>query len=274
MGKSREKSMKTPPSNANTTNSLDQQLTRAILQITDNQKLVNGSLDEVIGSQKFLSSSVDEILVQIKDLSSIVSALRNENNGLKKELQVLTEKYDHLSNSLFEAEEQLDMINRPVISRNVIVSGLPREANENTTKIVEKTLVALNSPVSMNTVESCGRLKQNGAHSGNVPIKITFKNEASKRILLEAKRVHGKLNVAAVMPQSSKANMSVTVRSDLSPLQIKLLHELRRLQTSLQLCYVWPGLNGDILVKIEKSSKPIVVKSRAGIERIKKIRRC
>lgn len=231
--------------------------------VTQEVKLV---ADQLIENQKAMSSMFDDAMLKVQSLSNELQQLKRENENLKKSMNTLAEYTKSLQNDVDRHEVHQDAQYRKNLSCNAVITGIPRTANENTEGIVGRMLSVIGCKIPMESIVSCERIKSSLAL--NSPIKMVFTNFNQKQQLIEAKKSFGKLTSADLLPinaQEGTAVCNVNIRNDLTPLSVSLLHELRQYQSAKQLAYVWPGITGDILVKLKNDSKPIPIRSRMDV---------
>lgn len=228
------------------------------------KKGLDSFTDQISASQQFMSSNFDRIVDDFAELCKEVRSLRRENTELRNTVALLDEKFKSLSHSVHCQEKRMDDYCRESISCNAIVSGIPRIANEDTAMIVEKTLSVVSPNITMQQVKRCERLPTTKHHRGTPPIRVIFNNADTKQKFVRAKIDHGKVRAGSIVRCHGRADV-VSVRSELSPLKIELLRELKLSQEKMRFSYVWASTAGEILVRVNKSSKPVVIRSRADI---------
>lgn len=233
--------------------------------------------DKLIGkierSQQFLSDKLDDFNGEILKLKAEIGKLRAENEQLKSSLAMLSTETATVSDAVHKQEAELDMHQRAHLSANAILLGIPRVPNEDTKSLFEATCRTLGFETNSNSIVSCTRVAVSKGE--NQPIKVCFKNVRDKETLITRKKEFGSLSVsmiAGVHWPTGRTN-KVYIRDDLSPLSMEIFRDLKNLQVSLNLQYIWPGRNGVILAKHSKNSKLIKVQSRADLNRLKSCRK-
>lgn len=236
--------------------------------IKDELEITRSAASDLSSSQQFLSDKFDEILRHVKELRSEITVLRNENASLKQSLTHLSAGTKTVADAVDRAERELDNQVRTKLSANAIILGIPRQPQENIDEIVARTCESLGYKTANADISSCTRIS-NG-NSTSHPIRVMFKTPRCKEMLMAHKKARGPFNVSSIngVDWTYGANNKVTIRDELSPLSLRLFHELKTLQTTLKLRFVWPGKNGAIMVKQDEKSRAVAVYSRQDVERL------
>lgn len=225
-------------------------------------------LTGVVKSQQFLSGKFDDILDFMKSLKAEIQKLRTENDNLKQSLKHVNLNANSISKAVDRAEQDIDNHNRMQLSCNAIMLGVPSLPQEDTEDIVAKACAAIGYNNVKADIVSCCRIRD--VKNNKPPIRIVFKNEKSKEHLLTRKKAHGPLETSAIdrvsWPIGTKSN--VIIRDDLSPLSMRILQELKSIQHTLNIRYVWPGRNGAIMVRLTANSKAIPIHSRQELQQL------
>lgn len=223
---------------------------------------------ELVSSQQFLSSKFEEIVQSLKILSDEVQHLRAENDQLRCSIKTLSLNAKSISNAVQNTERDLESQCRAQLASNAIVVGLPRCPQEDTADLVLKLCDSIGYKHAKNEIVSCNRVANQTA--GSSPIKITFKSKYGKECLMEHKKNYGPLNSTMIKGAEwprGKAG-KVFIRDDLTPITMRLFQELKELQGTLKLRYVWPGRDGAIMVRKSDNSKAIPIHSRQDLHKL------
>lgn len=225
-------------------------------------------IDKIVLSQQFLSDKFDDVSGQIRKLKLEVNTLRAENDHLKRSLSLLTDKTNSVSKAVHRQEVEIDNRLKTEITSNIVVLGLPRVPNEDTTDLVMKTCATMDFKLDKSSIVSCSRISSN--KNFNNPIRITFRNMQSKENLKIAKKKFGPLSLAMIQGVRWPGDWSkkVVIRDELSPLSMELLQDLKKHQTVLKARYIWPGRDGSVLIKFKQESKPIIIRSRSDLRNL------
>lgn len=223
---------------------------------------------DIVASQQFLSSQFDKMVEIMGSLKDEIKNLRAENDDLKISIKRLTDNAKTVSNAVYQAEKDIDSHHRAQLSVNAMILGVPRAPQEDTKSIVLGICKVLGYQDAPNNIVSCSRVTNSKADCP--PIRIAFKNVRGKESLLEHKTSFGKLNIDALqgVPVSKGKASKVVIRDDLSPLSMRMLQELKQLQNTLNLRYIWPGRHGAIMVRRTDRSKAIPIQSRQDIQKL------
>lgn len=223
---------------------------------------------EIVASQQFLSNQFDRMVQLMNSLKDEIKHLRAENVHLKLSINRLTDNAKTISNVVDQAEKDIDSHHRAQLSVNAVVLGIPRAPQEDTKSIVVGICNVLGYENAEEKIASCSRVANSKAVCP--PIRVSFKNVNAKESLLDLKTSFGKLDVATlqgvIVPQGTVGK--VVIRDDLSPLSMRILQELKQLQSSLDLRYIWPGRHGAIMVRRTDRSKAIPIHSRQDIQKL------
>lgn len=220
---------------------------------------------ELIASQQFLSGKFDDMINAMMILKDEVKQLRTENDRLKMSIKSLSQNNQSITDGVYRAEVDFDSHLRAQLATNSIVLGIPRSPQEDTSVIVHKLCDSLDCPEVKNEIVASKRIV--GRQSENSPIKVSFRSIWAKERFMQRKKGFGTMDTSMIKgfsgPKGKPAN--VMIRDELSPLSMRLLHELRSLQDKLELRFVWPGRNGAIMIRKNEHSKAIPIQSRQDI---------
>lgn len=247
---------------------MDTELPKMLKSIRTEFAATRSAASELITSQQFLSDKFDEIMRHVKDLRNEIAVLRNENASLKQSFKHLSVGTKTVADAVDRTERELDNQIRTKLSANAIILGIPRLPQEKTEEIVAKTCESLGYKSANVDIASCTRIS-NG-NSTSHPIRVTFKTRRGKETLMAHKKTRGQFNVSSIngIDWTSGTGNKVTIRDELSPLSLRLFHELKSLQSSLNLRFVWPGKDGAIMIKRNEKSKATAIYSRHEIEQL------
>lgn len=229
---------------------MDSNLIAELPKILEAVKEESKSVKEIVASQQFLSNQFDKMVQMMGSLSDEIKRLRAENGLLKLSLSRLADNAKSISNVVEQAEKDIDSHHRAQLSINAMVLGIPRTPQEDTKSIVLEICDILGYKDGEKNIVSCCRVANSNAVCP--PIRISFKHVRAKESLLDHKSSFGKL----------------VIRDDLSPLSMRIFQELKQLQNSLELRYIWPGRHGAIMVRRTDRSKAIPIQSRQDIQKL------
>lgn len=232
------------------------------------KKGLDSFTDQISASQQFMSSKFDTILDDFAELCNEVRLLKRDNVELRKTVAQLERQLESHSCTVHRQGKLLDDFSRESVSCNAIVTGIPRVPHEETAKLIEKTFSVVSPHIDMKQVKHCERLSVTKSHHETPPIRVVFNNVDAKRKFVKAKIEYGRLRVGSITRCHGRADQVVSVRNELSPLKIELLNELKHSQHAIGFSYVWASTAGDILVRFNKSSKPIVIRTRADFHKL------
>lgn len=224
--------------------------------------------EDIVRSQEFISDRFEQILLQMQSLQRELRELRSENENLKLVLNNLKSTTKSVTDTLHRCEADVDNQKRSELVSNAVMLGVPRLPNENTLDLVLKTCNTVGCNFTRDTFECCERIQKSSKEPQ--PIRITFKRVIQKEELMNCKKTYGKLEPQMIrgIAWPRAATNSIVIRDDLTPLSMALLRELKQIQATGKLRFVWPGRNGSIMVKQFVKSKPIVIRSRADLGKI------
>lgn len=242
------------------------ELKSAVSNIVNEMNTVKGDVYSITTaiekSQDFLSSKFDIIVAELNKLKS-------ENENLKQQVVELQNSQMILKSTANKVECAITKADNDAIANNAIVFGFPTKPNENVHELIHKTAEVIGTRLSDNSIASATRLYSSRKPNAIVPIRVKFNSKTEKEsMLLRTKKV--KELKSTSIDKSLVVNgqpTSIVIRNELTSSTIQLLKELRGMQQKYNVKYIWPGKNGDILIKKAENSKPLVIKSRLDFER-------
>lgn len=214
-------------------------------------------------SQEFLSSKFDDI---INDLVK----LKNENDVLKKELEILKLSHTSLKSTVNKLEMHVDNANREQNQNNLVFLGLPSLPNENVYGLISETSKAIGVELNSEDVISAVRFGVKKSNTSIPPVKVVFQRNCIKELIQEKKRKLGTL-LSSKINENLLINRKptvVSVRDELTPLSLQILRYLRARQQQLGLKYVWTGRGGSVLVKKQEGSRVETIKNFDDMNRL------
>lgn len=167
----------------------------------------------------------------------------------------MASKHEALVSRVELLEMDSDMKHRLLIATHAVILGVPLRENEDLGVIMNKICRSIRYPINNESLVSVKRLHTNTAASYSPPIVVVFKSEQVKNKFLECKRVHGPLPVTNIADCLDNSARKITIRDALTPVGQELLREVRQHQSTFGIKYVWPGRNGQILVKRADGAK-------------------
>lgn len=131
-------------------------------------------IEDLKKSVQFMSDSFEDQKKVSENLFEEVKLYRDENRILKKRLEILEQKANN--------QEQIER------QRNIIVSGVPIQENEDTKEVVCKVFGTMTLNIPMNKITDCFRVKQ----KREGPIVVKFLEESLKlQVFKKVKELKG-----------------------------------------------------------------------------------
>nr|CAI5834633.1 unnamed protein product [Callosobruchus analis] len=144
---------------------MDEKMLRTIIQeyFKQHENRMITKFGEIERSVQFMSDSFEEQKTKFEAIMEETKTLRVENNKLKERIRSLETRFDDL-----EVEKR---------ANNILIDGVPKQAEQNIASTVNKILGAIKLQA---TVTECFRLGKNE----NGPILVKFDNKESKKEVL------------------------------------------------------------------------------------------
>lgn len=221
-------------------------------------------IKDVRASQQFLSDSFD-------DIQKKIPAIIAENVYLKNKIVMIEDASNSNKIKISNLEAELDFINHREQEKNVLLAGVPNEANIDT--LISNIFKHLNCGISVNDVLSAKRFinKKNTSdhtHSNPPLICISFKSILSKKCFVDEMK-----KVRPVFANQLELNVSndriIYVRDHLSKFQLKIFKELKYLQKEHNIIQFTWTKNMNIFVKYAGDHQPFRVVSLEDLEKVK-----
>lgn len=225
-----------------------------------NRELRN-AFKELEKSQSFLAEKFEGINNDIKDL-------KLGQHFLKGQVDEVHERYESVGATVERLEKEVDQHNRANIKKNAVILGVPATKDENITAVIEAIAEAINCQLPEDAVFEAKRIGDQKDGGKVAPIRVVFANEETKEKLFDCKRTHGVLKAAQLGSNFASASGRIVLRDELTPYGINLLREVRDLQESLEIKFVWPGRDGVILMRRTENSKIERVRDKNDIRKL------
>lgn len=214
-------------------------------------------------SQTFLSSKFDDIISEFHKL-------KKENELLKREIEMLKQSQICLKNNINKLDMYVDSAHKEESLNNLVFLGLPSMPNEDARQLITETSKAIGVKLSSESIVSVVRIGSTKSVNAIPPVRVKFRCNSVKQVLLEKKKQYGVLS-------STKVNEKLTInckptkisiREDLTPFSLQLLRDVRALQHQLSLKFVWTGHGGSVLVRKREGCKVEVIKNQYDLKNL------
>ncbi|XP_046975192.1 uncharacterized protein LOC124541381 [Vanessa cardui] len=185
-------------------------------------------MKEISESLQFHSAKLDEVMGSIEIFRQTIKNLEKKNIEL-------TNKNNNLETRVGALEQQIQAMEQEKLSKQIEVSNVPYNNNENVQVIVENVARKLNVPKS--GIKHTYRLRGRGDREGNLLVEL--KEEAAQTEWLAAARSTS-VTVADVRPQEPSNNGRVYVRECMTRLNKQIMWLAKQeLKIKQNYKYVW-----------------------------------
>lgn len=244
--RTRDRSEVREQKNQETLKFLDMEKTKQILKKLLNEALnpiqekLQRDMEDLKTSVQFMSDSFEEQKAMSKDVLAEVKLLRDENQTLKRRLEVLEQKMN--------IQEQKERQN------NIIVTGIPAQENEDTKEVMNKVLNTMKLNVQEIRITDCFRLKQN--KEGPILVKLP-EQTIKMRIIKKIKELRGiKVSECGL----TGINRNIFLNEDLTVANQKLFKSARDFKKENKLAAAYCR-NGEIYLRKTAQEQSIRIRS-------------
>lgn len=227
-------------------------------------------LKEIRKSQSFICEKYDDFCKKIDDVVGRFEVMENRLTKLEKENEKLTTQ-------LNKQNVQKSKVEQNDFNRNAIVSGVPNsiaDVSEAFNKIAAVVDVDFDIPSNVESIERLFKPKT-AINNGNensatvldkIPVVIKFTSESSKeKLMMSAKK--NKCVFTAAECGIAVGDSKIIIKDHLSPFNVRLLKEAKKLKTDGKYKYVW-FQNSSVLIRKDETAKIIKVKSQEDIVKL------
>lgn len=208
-------------------------------QLEPLKKGMKQEIAEIKKTVQYISDSFDEQRIQIKNLTAEVKKAREENHLLKQRIDTLEIKM----NTQEEKERE----------NNVIISGVPKQEETNTTQTVLRIVNSLNLDISPNCIIESYRLGKNE----NAPILMRLSEKHTKMKIIKKSRELRGLNASSCNLQG---NNKIYFNEDLTLQSQTLFKKAREYKRNNNFHSVY-SFNGKIYLKKHNTDEPVRVRT-------------
>lgn len=216
--------------------------------------------------KRFLMTEIKVIKSTVIDTKKDMEGIRKDFEGIK-EKQTILEKYsEETKESLRELQSRNDELNRKVndleqYSRmeNLVISGIPREENENVRQTIVKLVKKLNVNLENNEISTCHRLSNQGM--AGIVARI---NNRDKKMEMIRKSREKKLNAKDM---GWEEDQNIYVSNQLTGFTMGILKAAKKLRSENKLEFVWEK-EGKVYVRKNETSPAIRITDCEQLEEI------
>lgn len=243
--------------------SLIEQSKNEMIQSQNELKL---SIAEIKNNQNYLSGKFDE-------LNQKINCLSKEHKSFKKDVTIIQKQHIEQFHIINKLEADLDSCHQKELQNNLIVGGLPNNADPKFA--IEKILDNLQSTSSINEISEFYYLRKNVVQMENATqnqninrntaplLLIKFKNIQSKLDLLQKKREKKTLFVNEI-GINAPSDRQIYFRDHVTSFKNNLFKECREFKEKHNFKYLWMSGSQILLRKVE-NTKIYAVNSRNDI---------
>lgn len=216
-----------------------------------------------------ITCAITIVLVNHKDE---FNELKTENTQFEQQIKLLEKSLTTLTETVDKLEIQAGRYTNSANDHTAVLLGLPYSSHENTRNLVTRVLDCLGVENSSCSIRSVSRVYENKKLlQPLIPIRITFQDLKAKDQVFMKKREYGKLLSTSVDPHLMRNGKTTTIilRDELNPLALELLKQAREYQKEMNVKYVWSGRGGTVWMRKDDNEKPIAVRTRNDLERIR-----
>lgn len=213
------------------------------------------------------------LMTEIKVIKSTVIDTKKDLEGIRKDFEEIKEKQTSLEKSSEETKESLrelqsrnEELNRKVndleqYSRmeNLVISGMPREENENVRQTIVRLAKKLNVNLENNEISTCHRLSNQGMAG-----IVAHINNRDKKMEMIKKSREKKLNAKDM---GWEEDQNIYVSNQLTGFTMGILKAAKKLRSENKLEFVWEK-EGKVYVRKNETSPAIRITDCEQLEEI------
>lgn len=213
-------------------------------------------IQEIKNEQKELRSSIEFCHASVSDLKKTSDDQDKKINSCNNDIEQLIGNSGKMNNDIMYLRKDLNAMEQYSHRNNLIVYGIPEEANENIHTVIRRLAVALQFPEwSSRLLDAAHRMGRRG-EKGPRPIIIKFLSRFDKEDFIRKRRV--RRNLTAVDLGFASEN-SIYVNESLTPSTRNLLQRTRQSAKEKGYEQVWTS-NCTIFVRKAKGTNSPAIK--------------
>lgn len=181
--------------------------------------------------------------------------------------------YQHMEKKVVDLEYEVELLKQQKNDNYMIVTGIPENDQENTTKIIIEVAKKINVEIETRDLLDSRRLKSNRSPNTRsrkypAPILVNFIHPIYKTRFMQAKKGMGKILTQQIYPDHDKEEDMINFRSFLTPSNIDLLQYAKVLK-KFGYTYIWFSQN-KIQVRKGPNTQIIHIKTKSDVDNLTK----
>lgn len=223
----------------------------------DSSSEIIEKLNKSLSIQEKIQKDIADLKVQLDDYRKIVDQLTDENTELRNENDKLNVRIDLL-------EYKMETRNQQQINKNLLISGICTNDNENLVDIVTDIATTVKAVCNKDDIKKLYRSNETASNSGMPPqIVVEFFEKSVRDELLAKKKGHN-LNTGALASYSGDAR-PIYIGEMLTGYRQFVFKRARDLKRENIVKYAWVK-DGEVFVRKDDTSRIIKIKHHSQID--------
>jgi regulator of replication initiation timing len=235
------------------------ELKKMLLTFQSTQTAIYNDVKELKESQGFLAKVFDDLMEQNKKISL-------ENSELKNRIARLEENETINKLGIQKLEDDMDELKQKELSRDVIITGIPRTNSFSPNQLVKNIFMVLNSKVTLDDVEQCYLKKVIQNKIELLILFVRLKTEKNKIALFEDRKNYGKLFLNQIGFNENNEKQ-LFLRENITISKRKLYAKAKEFKEKCCFKFLWIK-NGKIHLRQADKSKVFVIRNLDDLEQL------
>lgn len=233
-----------------------------------NINMKNSKKDKPV--QDYNISIIFQFMSDIKQSMEFINAefeiLKEDNKELRnniKDLQSIKKENEILKKNIVGMEEKIHLLEQEEKNKNIVLSGIREEKNEDLNQITKKFFKIINFEVKSDEIKHVRRINSKNQKNNKTPILIELKNKEIKNEVFKKRKERG-LVFAEEMGFKNDQGI-IYINENLTLANQILFKKARDKKREIKFKYVWTK-NGKIFMRKNDNSKIIYIQHEADLD--------
>lgn len=245
----------------------------------------NNKIDQILQLITRQNSRLDDLEGHIREIKSQSSAIQSTNSDIVKSVDHVTQqltlmqlkidgletKRQDMCTQVHKLENKIDYLEKSTVKTSVEIRQVPKQAKENKEglyKVLQNLTSSLGLSLGINEIRDVYRQPSKVADTKST-IVVEFSNTLKKSNFLNSARIRNKSTRLSTKDLGiGGVDDPIYISEHLTSKSRHLYFHGREVAKSCQLAFCWTS-NGQVLIREEEGSAPVVVKSEEQLEEIK-----
>lgn len=223
-------------------------------------------MNTVLQNTNATNTKLDDQEKKLSSLITDVTAIKTTQEKHSKKIKNLENTVTTLRNDLIRLSSDNNQLQQKVISRDIVIFGLPKLANGDLSSVISSLSAKLN--IAFTSADFANVRTSFGKDKNHCIVNASFYNEAQKDLVIQKFRASKPIYVEDVIQLGQNNPMrgkEIFIRSNLTAVNNEILKEARKNKDEIR--FAWEK-NGRILIRAKEKSPAVEIRSLEQLQKI------